>query len=281
MVTRSTCLAALTCLALMGGSGCEDEAGTTGSGGGETTTTGVTDTSGSTTTGMGMCDGSLAGPDCGGCLETSCCQQLIDADNKVMDPGVGQCAQENCPTCFAPPFPALPECNAPTALPTTGACAAGFECNPVTQEGCDVANGEACDEGGTAFMCYAIGNVKSVCEDCGSNESDYCEPGLTCDSTASGKCFKYCCVDADCAPGTCVKGTNLAAPEVGVCGGDGQGVGGAGGQGGGGGAGQGGAGGAGQGGAGGTGQGGAGGAAGAGGSTSVGGLGGAGGAGGN
>jgi hypothetical protein len=104
--------------------------------------------------------------------------------------------------------PAL--CNPPAESPSAGACVTlggKIECNPITQEPCDVAAGEACDTNllVDGFACYPTGNVHAVCEAC-SQVLQFCQPGLTCPelvaegSQAEGQCAKYCCDDNDCGP---------------------------------------------------------------------------------
>jgi hypothetical protein len=90
-------------------------------------------------------------------------------------------------------------------------------CNPLTQEPCDVAGGEACDISFAGFVCYPQGsNIHTQCESCGQN-GEYCQAGLAC----YGQCAKYCCDDADCAPGFCKKGIFFVEPDLGLCESDG------------------------------------------------------------
>jgi len=91
-------------------------------------------------------------------------------------------------------------------------------CNPVTNEPC--ALGEACDAADNAFVCFAEGNVGGLCEPCDSDAGEFCQGGLACVGTT---CMRYCCTDADCGTGTCVKTDRQAAPffdfapDVGLC----------------------------------------------------------------
>ncbi|MEZ4301708.1 MAG: hypothetical protein R3B70_42630, partial [Polyangiaceae bacterium] len=99
--------------------------------------------------------------------------------------------------------------------PSAGSCVVvggANECNPVTNEGCDTAAGEACDVSADGFVCYPDGNTQSLCDECGVTGSDYCLGGMTC----VGKCAKFCCDDGDCGTGTCTKG-GFADPAVGFC----------------------------------------------------------------
>ena len=91
-------------------------------------------------------------------------------------------------------------------------------CNPVTNEPC--ALGEACDAGDNAFFRYAEGNVGGLCEPCDSDAGEFCRGGLAC---VGNTCMRFCCTDADCGTGSCVKTDRGAepffdfAPDVGLC----------------------------------------------------------------
>ncbi|MBL9022184.1 MAG: hypothetical protein JNL21_08275 [Myxococcales bacterium] len=200
---------------------CGDSEGTGGTGGagagGSPATTVVGpqgSTSGmSTTTGMPpVCDGSIWGSTCGSCLEQQCCQELEDSDG-MWSEDLEACAVScgaDCTVVFEGP-----ECSAPTTLPARGACVTmtgAHECNPVTQEGCDVAAGEACDKGTAGFVCYPDNNEHTACEGCG-DDGIYCVAGYGC----LEQCAKYCCDDADCGPGTCRKGIFFIEPALGLC----------------------------------------------------------------
>jgi hypothetical protein len=185
------------------------------------------------------CRGVFEPNDCVTCLEENCCQEIEDGGGEVTDALVTCGEAAECPCDFGGGL-ALPEpeCGAGAATPSMGACvtvADPVACNPVSSTECGGA-GSACDVNNTGFECYDSGNDHNVCEECGAN-GDYCKQGMTC----IGKCYKYCCSDADCAPGVClievdgepIFGAN-AAPTLGVCVEAGQGgAGGAGGAGGG------------------------------------------------
>lgn len=182
---------------------------------------------------------------CGACVELVCCDELQNVlDNaEGWDQALAQCAVGGCDDCATQTFPVEFACDAPATPQATGACVSiggAFECNPVTNEGCDGV-GASCDNNGVGFnfACFASGNVNGACEPCGASADDFCLPGLTC---VDGICTKYCCSDADCGSGTCATGVFGADADLGVCAGDGAGGGGTGGAGG---AGDGGAGGAG------------------------------------
>ena len=216
---------------------CGDDGGTAGAagsggagaGGGDTstvattTTTSVTGPAATTGSGMGMCDGSPFGDPCGPCLEGACCQELIDDGGSGMSQELFDCANANCSAeCFPPQEPPFPlECMPPATAPSMGACVmidANNVCNPVTNEGCNTAAGEACDGGMNGFQCYPDGNTQDLCQECGVTGSDYCKAGSTC----LNQCAKYCCDDSDCGAGTCTKtlmGSALFmnAPNLGVC----------------------------------------------------------------
>ncbi len=91
----------------------------------------------------------------------------------------------------------------------------GHDCNPITNDGCEP--NEVCDYGGN-FRCYADPVTQNVCEPCDNTNKVLCKQGMTCDSDfdSVGKCFKYCCTDADCgAGGSCV--SYSFATNIGVC----------------------------------------------------------------
>ncbi|MFO0762880.1 MAG: hypothetical protein U0359_40970 [Byssovorax sp.] len=230
--------------------------GSGGAGGGSTTTTTTT----TTATGMGGmggmggspvdCTGILTG-DCGTCAEANCCQELSDcnnvdgcldclgdntqctADNQDAAQAVIDCAQTSCMNeCFPPP-PPPPDSTCAVPAGGKGACvvmSADVTCNPITNEPCNTAMGQACDTNGAGFQCYDPPNDKKLCETCGSQDG-FCAGGLTC----LGTCARFCCDNADCGAGTCDMSFGFAS-NVGVCIG-GNGAGGAGGGGGAGGAG--------------------------------------------
>jgi len=74
-------------------------------------------------------------------------------------------------------------------------------CNPVTNEPCDTAAGEACDFSSSGFACYPAPNDQKLCEECDQMNGPYCAGGHTC--LEDGGCAKYCCDDGDCGTGTC------------------------------------------------------------------------------
>ena len=122
---------------------------------------------------------------------------------------------------------------------TTGAdqtpCAddswSGFDCNPLSQEPCDLTAGEACDvaidqsTGGLDnFTCYPAPNVALVGEACDAGAGPWCAGGATCvPADASGTtfvCATFCCDDNACVGGTtCQVGGQFApaASDLGVC----------------------------------------------------------------
>jgi hypothetical protein len=111
----------------------------------------------------------------------------------------------------------------------------GIECNPVTNAGCTGA--DACDVSNDAmgnligFVCYSpqgTAFTDTLCHTCDNTSDDLsCPAGLTCeifDTAMHAACARYCCSDADCAPGHChtkdmqmmpIFGT--VAPMLGLC----------------------------------------------------------------
>jgi hypothetical protein len=114
-----------------------------------------------------------------------------------------------------------PLCTAP-ATDGGGACVtvddAGVTCNPLTNAGCDFADGgEACDFSQQGFQCYnAPPNTAAICAACDVQNGPACLPTLTCVPTATGnQCARYCCSDSDCPGGKCDT-TDFQGPP-GVC----------------------------------------------------------------
>ena len=160
----------------------------------------------SATSGGDDCTGLGAGfeASCGDCLELNCCGPLAVDGGAGTDPDLVACAQDMCNAeCFPvtpPPFDL--QCTVPDEPGSAGSCIAlggAITCNPVTNEGCTGA-GAACDINQTGFQCYADGNTQDLCEAC-SNSDGFCKAGGAC----LGQCARYCCSDADCLPGHCVK----------------------------------------------------------------------------
>ncbi len=229
-------LAPLLSLLALGGLACGDDPTGTGTGGAaasSTTGTGgaggasTTTASGSTSTGPADCDGTLYDQPCGPCLEDRCCDELISSNGDGAADELVTCAQQSCTAeCFSS-APFAYECSIPPLGPdelaaADGSCiaiAGSIACNPVTQEGCDLAAGGVCDFDSGGFSCYYDDSaVKNVCEPCGMTGSDYCVAGLGC----IVECARYCCADADCNGGQCVKiskGLPLfaKAPGLGLC----------------------------------------------------------------
>ena len=177
----------------------------------------------------GECEGLLDGlvaDACAGCLEASCCDEVAachgndicwvgcftehdpetchsEPDGHALFHALGSCSSQNCDAeCAAPSV--TPACDAPAISPSGGACVVlggDIACNPVTNEGCDAAAGEACDlSQGGGFTCYPPppANDKALCEACGA-QVGWCQPGHVC----VGTCARFCCDDADCGAGVC------------------------------------------------------------------------------
>jgi hypothetical protein len=226
--------------------------GTTSAGGtgGSTTSTSTTGSDAASSTasatssgtgGAGSCVGVFPAGACATCGEAGCC-----AEGAVCDVTAGcigcvyssdlSCTAANKPavdallacmhaSCEAACFPAPPPktdvtCAVPAPSPSVGSCVAvggAIECNPVTNEPCDTAAGEACDFQGSGYHCYASPNDKNLCEACGpSNGGTHCKGGSTCLPGPDGNCGKFCCDDGDCGKGTCDKADMLPG-KVGYC----------------------------------------------------------------
>jgi hypothetical protein len=102
-------------------------------------------------------------------------------------------------------------------------------CNPVSGEGCTAVLNARCDWIRNAnpklqdngFQCF-LGVDEQVCSACDYTNASAgkCEKNSTCVDAAGqfadqGNCAKYCCNDADCGTGSCVKGQFTG--DVGVC----------------------------------------------------------------
>jgi hypothetical protein len=91
-------------------------------------------------------------------------------------------------------------------------------CNPVTNQGCNAANMEACDtDGNGGFACFATPMGVDICAACDEMMGPFCNPGMTC---LGGECAHYCCNDGDCgAMATCdmTVGPTDNEMKVGVC----------------------------------------------------------------
>jgi hypothetical protein len=94
-------------------------------------------------------------------------------------------------------------------------------CNPVTNEGCDTAMGEACDldMSGTFYRCFPPPNDAKLCAAC-PNGTSFCAPTLHCltdVNSMNAQCYRYCCDDGDCGGGGCDKSFLPKNLGVGVC----------------------------------------------------------------
>jgi hypothetical protein len=220
------------------GSGGSTTSATTGTGDATSTTASATS---SGTGGAGSCIGIFPAGACATCGETKCCPEGAACD--VTDGCIG-CVYSSDPTCTAANkpvvdallacmhasceaacFPAPPPktdvtCVVPATSPSLGACVAvggAIECNPITNDPCDTAAGEACDFQGNGYHCYPGPNDKNLCEACGpSNAGSHCKGGSTCLPGPDGNCGKFCCDDGDCGKGKCDKADNLPG-KVGYC----------------------------------------------------------------
>ena len=75
--------------------------------------------------------------------------------------------------------------------------AASIPCNPLTNDGCRPAWGEACDLGfGETLRCQAEPNDVPAGGACDNRAGPFCQPGLRCGS--DGFCSVYCCSNSDC-----------------------------------------------------------------------------------
>jgi len=204
-----------------------------------TTATGIT-TSTSTSTSTTTDCGSLVwatSSGCKECSEASCCAELADCESVTECVAAVECtkscavadvpchlaclsdsltswfALQDCllAHCEAECWPSADATCAP-AGPNDGSCVTlggAIDCNPVTNEPCDP--GYTCDTDDDGFRCWpGPSDDHALCETCGVQDS--CAAGLRC----FGVCGKFCCGDAECAPGTCQKDFGFPS-NVGVC----------------------------------------------------------------
>lgn len=179
-------------------------------------TSGVT-SAGGTSTG-GAANGCAMGPfdlACEACVEASCCAEASacygDADcdgcitGTALDP-------TKCAPGSTPAYDALEAC---VGASCKAVCTVMPACNPVTNEGCDAAKGEACDVGMDGFDCFAPppSNDTALCAAC-DDQGAACLPGSTC---LAMKCTRYCCDDGDCGTGKCDMTQIAMGFGVGVC----------------------------------------------------------------
>jgi len=90
-------------------------------------------------------------------------------------------------------------------------------CNPMTNENCDTAGGEACDMGENGFECFPAPNEVPVGGDCNNSAGPYCEAKLHC---TGSKCEKWCCADSDCTGDTKCIAFDATMGTIGTCGKD-------------------------------------------------------------
>ena len=191
-----------------GGTGAEGGGGTGGSAGTSMTTTGSSTT---TTTTSLDCSNALNMPnDCGLCIEGKCCKELLDCQGDT-----------ECNTCITDPMADPTTCNANALVTGLVGCQQGSctmecttpTCNPVINEGCDAAGGEACDLSMSGYSCFPPPNDAKLCAACDNSAGPFCVAGAHCIGT---QCAHYCCDDGDCGTGTCSKDITMD-PVVGVC----------------------------------------------------------------
>jgi hypothetical protein len=88
----------------------------------------------------------------------------------------------------------------------------------VTNDGCDTANGYACDLSNAGnYACFTPPNDVEACGMCDEGNGPWCKPGMTCSS--SGTCTHYCCDDGDCGQGAkCdMAAQQIPNATIGIC----------------------------------------------------------------
>jgi hypothetical protein len=156
-------------------------------------------------------------------VSTTCCQQLLDCNNDSSSNCfacvTGQQMGANCmgsPTAgliMALNACIMSQCATPCAPPPPPPST----CNPVTNDGCDVDAGEACDLSNKgSYTCFPAPNTAMLCGMCTNAMGPFCEGTMHClEDMSGGKCARYCCDDGDCAGGKC--DMSQLKDGVGVC----------------------------------------------------------------
>jgi alpha-tubulin suppressor-like RCC1 family protein len=157
-----------------------------------------------------QCAGIFEKSDCTTCGETKCCAELANcqADSTCM-----QCLSDNPPTnCEQNSvFNAISTC-VTNACKTQ--CSPTLVCNPVTNEGCNITAGEACDLGNdNNYACFPAPNDANTCGACSNASGPFCKPSNHC---LANKCTPFCKNDNDCK-GFGVCDTALAYQGFGLC----------------------------------------------------------------
>ncbi len=220
-------------------SGTTSDNGNGGSGGSSATTNpGSTSTHGSTTTtatagpvgstssgGPTTCEPLGFGDPCDSCLTSSCCDAVKACEG---DTNCSSCLDGTLDSTSAECMDATTSGLASAVVSCAQAscaqeCGLADTCNPVTNEGCDSAGGEACDVGSSGFFtCFPSPNTAKECAACDNSNGPFCAAGGTCLLTGS-TCQHYCCDDTDCGTGdTCdtsgfAGGLADSSDLVGVC----------------------------------------------------------------
>jgi hypothetical protein len=119
----------------------------------------------------------------------------------------------------------VPACDAPAVAPSGGSCFAlslDDKCNPVTLQTATYPCIEECAtyDSGMTFQCYTSSLHRALCEECDQDAS--CNGGLACPAEegwpGGNHCARYCCSDADCGSGQCIKeGIKASGGALGLC----------------------------------------------------------------
>jgi hypothetical protein len=198
---------------------------------------------------------------CEPCLADQCCQEVSECavegncpvcitpeeecdsdDAEEAADALLQCASSSCNMECISQTTFVLDCQPPNPSPSMGTCAVGaqFACNPITNDKCDTAGGQACDYGMSGMSCYPAPNTQAVCAECGlSQQGPWCQGGMTC-LFDQQQCAKFCCNDQDCSSnGRCdmaaleeAIGNGASFGVMGICVEGGGGAGGGGGMGG-------------------------------------------------
>jgi hypothetical protein len=204
------------------------------------------ETSETTTGGTDVCTGTLPPNQCFVCVENSCCAELSAC---LDDTGCADCIAGNSAACSSSLWQdvvacgsakcqapcedlatKIPACDAPDPAPSGGSCVTiggANTCNPITNEGCDTAAGQACDYS-SGYKCYPPPNDVALCDECNPDAATpvNCGPGLSCVTRAviastgvniTRACARTCCDDGDCGTGYCKFDLSQEGKSAGRC----------------------------------------------------------------
>jgi hypothetical protein len=160
---------------------------------------------------------------CEPCIEMNCCNEATacygDANCNACAMGMAS-SLAACAPGMSSTWDALVAC-ATNKCPKE--CNPVSTCNPVTNQPCNTAMGEACDLTGSmnslnVYVCFPPPNATDLCGACNNAGGPYCMGTQHCLENSmgmNGQCARYCCNDGDCGGGKC--DTSTLPGGAGVC----------------------------------------------------------------